>query len=120
MTGLLDLAAIRASHPLPAIVAASVKLIRAGNEWKTCCPFHEDRSPSLTIFDGGQRYHCFGCGASGDVLDWMQRLHSVGLKEAAAMLDGGQVPVVVHRPGLIGTTSASGAQQTCHPSVMIL
>ncbi|MEO6247026.1 MAG: CHC2 zinc finger domain-containing protein [Sphingomicrobium sp.] len=58
---------------------------------------HSDRSPSFTIFDGGERFHCFGCGATGDVLDYLQRLHGVGLKEAAAMLDGGQVPMVVHR-----------------------
>lgn len=95
MTALLDLAAIRASNPLPSIVGASVKLIRAGNEWKACCPFHADRSPSFTIFDGGERYHCFGCGAGGDVLDYLQRAHDVTLREAAAMLDGGDLPMVV-------------------------
>ena len=95
---MIDLAQIRAAHPLPAVVGASMKLIRAGNEWKACCPFHADRSPSFTIFDGGERFHCFGCGAGGDVLDYLQRAHGVTLREAAAMLDGGQVPTVVHRP----------------------
>lgn len=71
---------------------------RAGNEWKACCPFHQDRSPSFTIFDGGQRFFCFGCGESGDVLDYVQRLHGVTLPEAAAMLGQAQVPVVVTRP----------------------
>jgi len=98
MSGMIDLAQIRAAHPLPSIVGASVKLIRAGNEWKACCPFHEDRSPSFTIFDGGERFHCFGCGVNGDVLDYLQRAQGVTLREAAAMLDGGQVPMVVHRP----------------------
>ncbi len=95
MSALLDLAAIRSNHSLPAIVGASVKLQRAGNEWKACCPFHADRSPSFTIFDGGERFHCFGCGASGDVLDYLQRAHDVTLREAATMLDGGNLPVVV-------------------------
>jgi DNA primase len=90
----LDLAAIRASNPLPAVVGASVKLLRAGNEWKACCPLHADRSPSFTIFDGGVRFHCFGCGASGDVLDYLQQLHGVSLPEAAAMLQGGAIPTV--------------------------
>jgi DNA primase len=94
---LLDLDGIRASNPLPAIVGANVKLRRAGNEWKACCPFHEDRSPSFTIFNGGVRFHCFGCGASGDVMDYLQRLHGVGLPEAAAMLEGGTVPTVAIR-----------------------
>lgn len=93
----LDLAAIRAANPLPSIVGASLKLMRAGREWKACCPFHDDRSPSFTIFDGGERFHCFGCGAGGDVLDYVQRLHAVDLREAAAMLGGGTLPAVPYR-----------------------
>ena len=94
----LDMAAIRRDHPLPAVVGASLKLTRVGNEWKACCPLHDDRNPSFTIFDGGVRFHCFGCGAGGDVLDYLQRLHGVTLPEAAMMLDGGNVPMIVHRP----------------------
>ena len=95
MNALLDLATIRARHSLPSIVGASLKLIRAGNEWKACCPFHPDRSPSFTIFDGGERFHCFGCGASGDVFDYLERAHDVGLREAVAMLEGGNIPMIV-------------------------
>ena len=95
MTGLIDLKAIRASHPLPAIVGATTKLIRVGLEWKACCPLHADRSPSFTIYQGGKRFHCFGCGAGGDVLDFLQRAHDVSLREAAAMLEGGTLPIVV-------------------------
>jgi DNA primase len=75
-----------------------VKLVRAGNEWKASCPFHADRSPSFTIYEGGERFHCFGCGAGGDVLDYLQRAHDVGLREAVAMLEGGKVPMVVQPP----------------------
>lgn len=95
MSALLDLAAIRASHPLPSIVGASLKLVRAGNEWKACCPFHADRSPSFTIYEDGKRFYCFGCGAGGDVLDYLQRAHDVSLREAVAMLGGGNLPMVV-------------------------
>jgi DNA primase len=91
----LDLAAIRQAHPLPAVAGGVVKLHRAGNEWKACCPFHQDRSPSFTIYSGGERFQCFGCGASGDVLDFIQRLHGVGLRDAAEMLGGGELPSVV-------------------------
>jgi DNA primase len=90
----LDLDAIRRAHPLPAVVGAVVKLQRAGKEYKACCPLHADRSPSFTIYDGGQRFQCFGCGAGGDVLDFLQRLHSVSLREAADMLTGGYLPSV--------------------------
>jgi DNA primase len=91
---MLDLDAIRRAHPLPAVVGAVVKLQRAGNEFKACCPLHSDRSPSFTIFDGGRRFQCFGCGAGGDVLDFLQQLHGVSLREAADMLTGGNLPSV--------------------------
>lgn len=94
MSGLLDLGAIRNAHPLPVVAGAVVKLKRAGNEWKACCPFHADKSPSFTIYAGGERFQCFGCGAQGDVLDFIQRHHRVGLVEAAKMLGGGDLPVV--------------------------
>lgn len=45
----LDLAALRLAHPLPEIAAGSIKLQRSGDEWKGCCPFHADSSPSFTI-----------------------------------------------------------------------
>ena len=88
----IDIDAIRQANPLASVVGASIKLLRAGREWKACCPFHQDRSPSFTVF--GDRYHCFGCGASGDVLDFVQRSQGVGLREAAGMLTGGNLPSV--------------------------
>ena len=94
----LDLDVIREQHPLPSVAGAVVKLRPAGREWKACCPFHPDRSPSFTIFDGGRRFQCFGCGASGDVLDFLQRLHNVGLRDAADMLTGGNLPSVHIEP----------------------
>jgi len=70
---------------------AGVKLHRAGNDWKGCCPFHEDRSPSFTIYANDRRYHCFGggCDAQGDVIDFVMRAYGVKMREAIGMLDGG-------------------------------
>ena len=89
-----DLDKIRSDNPLPGIVGTNVALKRAGNEMVGCCPFHADKSPSFTIFDGGQRFYCFGCAAGGDVLDYVQRLHAVTLREAVDLLEGGNLPVV--------------------------
>jgi DNA primase len=100
MSGLLNLDAIRRDNPLPQIAGAVVKLCRAGGEWKACCPFHSDRTPSFTIYGGGDRFQCFGCGAQGDVIDFVQRLHGVGLRDAAAMLSGGELPTVEVAPVL--------------------
>lgn len=96
MTARLDLDPIRRDNPLPIIAGNLVQLRKAGKEWLGCCPFHADRSPSFTIFDGGQRFHCFGCGASGDVLDFVQRAYRVNLPEAARMLAGGEVPRIAN------------------------
>jgi DNA primase len=88
----LDIAAIRRDNPLPDIVAKIVPLKSVGKEWMGCCPFHSDRSPSFTIFDDGQHFYCFGCAATGDVLDFVQRAYAVALPEAARMLGAGDVP----------------------------
>ena len=54
---------LRARTLLSAVISPSVKLIRAGREWKACCPFHNEKTPSFTINDEKGFYHCFGCGA---------------------------------------------------------
>ena len=47
------------------------------------CPFHNDKNPSMKV---DRRFYCFGCGATGDVIDFVSRLHGIGSKEAALML----------------------------------
>lgn len=81
---------VRDRFPLSSVaLKAGVKLVRAGKEWKGCCIFHDDRSPSLTIYADDRRFQCFGCGAQGDVLDLVMRAYNVKLREAIGMLDGG-------------------------------
>ena len=50
----------------------------------TCCPFHEDRHPSLKMNE--DYFFCFGCGASGDVIDFTARLFGISFKDAATKL----------------------------------
>jgi len=47
------------------------------------CPFHEDKTPSMKL---DRRYYCFGCGATGDVIDFVSRLRGIGSKDAAILL----------------------------------
>ncbi len=56
---------------LSALIGRSVKLTRAGREWKACCPFHHEKSPSFYVNDDKGFYHCFGCSAHGDAIRWM-------------------------------------------------
>ncbi len=62
---------LRARIALSAVIAPSVKLIRAGREWKACCPFHNEKTPSFTVNDDKGFYHCFGCGAHGDAIRFL-------------------------------------------------
>jgi DNA primase len=62
---------LRARTTLSAVIAPTVKLIRAGREWKACCPFHNEKTPSFTVNDDKGFYHCFGCGAHGDAIRYL-------------------------------------------------
>jgi DNA primase len=62
---------LRARTTLSAVIAPSVKLIRAGREFKACCPFHNEKTPSFTVNDDKGFYHCFGCGAHGDAIRFL-------------------------------------------------
>ena len=56
---------------LSALIQRDVKLQRAGREWKACCPFHNEATPSFYVNDQKGFYHCFGCQAHGSAIDWM-------------------------------------------------
>ena len=58
-----------------ALFARHLALRRSGSGFVAACPFHEDRSPSLRFYPEQARFHCFGCGARGDVFAFLQRLH---------------------------------------------
>ncbi len=57
--------------------------IHVGRNGMACCPFHNDKTPSMKL---DRRYHCFGCGADGDVIDFVAALYGLGKKEAAVQL----------------------------------
>lgn len=73
---------LKASVALSAIIGQTLQLKRAGREFTACCPFHAEKTPSFTVNDDKQMYHCFGCGAHGDVFDWLKH-RGLEAKEAA-------------------------------------
>jgi len=91
----VDVARLRHAHPIAEVVtAAGVELRPRGHGWVGCCPFHDDATPSLSVDAIPDRFHCFGCGASGDVIDFVQRLRGMSFLDAVAALDTGRVPAV--------------------------
>ena len=79
--------------------------IRVGRNGMACCPFHNDKTPSMKL---DRRYHCFGCGADGDVIDFTAALYGLGKKEAAVQLardfglsyEEGKLPDKMKKPKL--------------------
>ena len=62
---------LRTRITLSGLIGRTVRVQKAGHEFKACCPFHNEKSPSFTINDDKGFYHCFGCGAHGDAIRWM-------------------------------------------------
>ncbi len=62
---------LRSRTLLSALVGKTVKLQKAGREFRGCCPFHNEKTPSFYVNDDKAFYHCFGCSAHGDAIRWM-------------------------------------------------
>ncbi|QQV78625.1 DNA primase [Sphingomonas aliaeris] len=62
---------LRARTLLSALIGQTTKLQKAGREYRACCPFHNEKSPSFYVNDDKGFYHCFGCSAHGDAIRWM-------------------------------------------------
>ena len=73
---------------LSEVIGKRVKVIRAGREYKACCPFHHEKTPSFTINNEKGFYHCFGCGAHGDAIKFVQEHDNLTFREAVEVLAG--------------------------------
>ena len=68
------------------IINARVPLKKAGREYKACCPFHNEKSPSFSVSAEKQFYHCFGCGAHGTVIGFLMQYEKMEFLDAVADL----------------------------------
>src|SRR5271169_4303606 len=75
---------LRARTSLASLVGRRVRLARSGKQWKGCCPFHGEKSPSFYVYDDG--YHCFGCGAHGDAISFVMQSQGLPFMDAVAQL----------------------------------
>ncbi len=95
--GYVSFAAVKAATGLTDLVLeCGVEISRSG---MALCPFHDDWRPSLSI--RGERWHCFGCGAHGDVFDWCERFHR--------MDTGGALRYLAARAGFARVSSGGAA-----------
>src|SRR3954470_5108469 len=68
------------------LVSARMDLRRVGSRWTGLCPFHDERTPSFSVDGERGFYHCFGCGASGDAIGFVQEIESLTFAEALESL----------------------------------
>ncbi|MEE4206825.1 MAG: DNA primase [Erythrobacter sp.] len=73
---------LRARISLSGVIGRTTKLTKAGREWKACCPFHSENTPSFYVNDDKGFYHCFGCEAHGDVISWMIEQRGLSFMDA--------------------------------------
>lgn len=79
---------IRARVGLGDVIARHVSLRRAGRELTGLCPFHNEKTPSFTVSEEKGFFHCFGCGAHGDVIGFVMRQEGLSFPEAVERLAG--------------------------------
>jgi DNA primase len=96
------------------IIGARVPLKRAGREYKACCPFHDEKTPSFWVSPDKQFYHCFGCGVHGTALGFLMEYDRLPFPEAVEDLAGRLGLTVPHEAagasGAAAATAGGGAQ----------
>ena len=80
------LAELRAAVDIVEVVSEHTRSKKAGRSWKGLCPFHNERTPSFTVDRDKGLYHCFGCGAGGDVIHFVRQIDRLDFPEAIEAL----------------------------------
>ena len=83
----VDVAAIRAAHPIEDVIASSgVELHASGHGYMGCCPFHDDSTASMSVGGVPDRFRCFGCDAGGDVIEYVSRRYHLSFIDSIKAL----------------------------------
>ena len=89
---------VRSRTDIIELINTYVPLKHVGNTWKACCPFHQEKTPSFTVSQQRQRYHCFGCGKGGDVFKFMMEIEGIDFPNAIHMLASRCGVIVPEKP----------------------
>lgn len=83
-----DIETIKSRLRLSDVIGNYVRLTRQGStqDYKACCPFHHEKTPSFLVHDDKGFYHCFGCGKSGNLFSFVQEMENITFPEAVEML----------------------------------
>ncbi len=77
---------VAAANDIVEVISQFIPLKRAGRNFKACCPFHQEKTPSFMVQPEKQLFHCFGCQAGGDVFSFLMKYENLSFPEALKML----------------------------------
>ena len=77
---------IREKNDIVDVIGSIIGLKRTGNSYMCCCPFHNEKTPSFHVSRAKQIYHCFGCGAGGNVITFLMQYENFTFQEALKYL----------------------------------
>lgn len=90
---MIDTHTVKQSQDIVALLTADLGPGRKSGRWmKWHCPYHVDGTPSLVATADNGRWHCFGCGKSGDAIAWVQEYHHLDFRKACEYLTAGALP----------------------------
>lgn len=91
------LSELKSKNEIVQTISSYIPIVKKGSTYWARCPFHHEKTPSLAINENGQYYHCFGCGESGDVITFVEKMESITPGEAIKRLAekaGMEMPVL--------------------------
>ena len=77
---------LKTNNDIVSTVSKYITLQRKGKTWWACCPFHYEKTPSFAVNEYEQFFHCFGCGASGDVIGFVKKYENIDFYDAVKIL----------------------------------
>ncbi len=101
-----DIDTVRERTDLVELASEVTKVKRSGRSTMAVCPFHSEKTPSLSIDGARGLYHCFGCGKSGDIYRWVQETQSLDF--------AGAVELLARRAGVVLTIDPEAAKRRSH------
>ena len=73
---------IKSTVSIVDVIGSCISIKRAGSNYKACCPFHKEKTPSFIVSDTKNTYHCYGCGEHGDAISFIEKYYNIDFPQA--------------------------------------
>ena len=102
---------IRSGNDIVDVISEYVKLTKRGSSYLGLCPFHNEKTPSFAVSGSKQLYHCFGCGAGGNVVTFLMEYENYSFLEALEAL-AGRIGITLPKQEMSGQARAEADWRT--------